>query len=103
VSPKKNSVSPKIFQKDRVKEGTSKATKFLLCSSAKMLNKYKPAVNSSNFISSRDFMEGYYFVTTLLTSIYASMLACIIIMLLRMIYVAVLRRLQQPRTSSNQV
>ena len=68
-----------------------------------MLHKHKVNVNMSHLMKPSDFVEGYNFVTTLLTSIYASMLACIMLLLLRMMYIAIRRRLKQPRAASNQV
>ena len=61
-----------------------------------MLHKLVAHVNASQLMSGEELANGYAFVTTLLSSIYAIMAACVVVMLLRIMYVAVLRRLHQP-------
>lgn len=51
-------------------------------------------------LSPDELPHAYYFATTLLAIVYIAMLICVMLLLLRMIYVAIRRRLQRPARSA---
>lgn len=73
-----------------------------------MLHKNAARLNMSFLMSqeAETTTDGLTFVTRLLTSIYVTMITCVLLLILRILYVAILRRLlDQPnhRPTSNQV